>query len=415
MPANSTAEPAENEKKTTRFVRWRRGRPFIPGLLMILAGIVIITPAYLSVRISDLLVMISTISGVSTFVIGALLIMFGLGAWFRPATATYLGVFGIIIAVVALPTSNFGGFLLGSILGIVGGAFTLAWEPTADATPDSDAADAGSGTDEGETAESTESAVGAGDADKNPYATFPASEGAASIGAADTADSVNAEGNAEGVAEDTASTADGDAVEQPKSPGPKAPYHTPKAGAALLVAGLAASVYLYGAGDIVEAQQQPTQYALQGTPGIVKADKVTFLGNVRVALVPVETESGTVNALRLTGDKLIADNLSVEVPGSPANGLLTTGPGAISQVIDGPVEVQAVGLKTIPALADISTIPVAIDLSGDLGSVLRQLQLPEVGVPDPIMQNVSLRNTTLDLISLKGHILDVPTVRLRPS
>lgn len=371
MPANSTAEPAENEKKTTRFARWRRGRPFIPGLLMILAGIVIITPAYLSVRISDLLVMISTISGVSTFVIGALLIMFGLGAWFRPATATYLGVLGIIIAVVALPTSNFGGFLLGSILGIVGGAFTLAWEPTADATPDSDAADADSGTDEEETAE--------------------------------------------GVAEDAASTAGGDAVEQPKSPGPKAPYHTPKAGAALLVAGLAASVYLYGAGDVVEAQQQPTQYALKGTPGIVKADKVTFLGNVRVALVPVETESGTVNALRLTGDKLIADNLSVEVPGSPANGLLTTGPGAISQVIDGPVEVQAVGLKTIPALADISTIPVAIDLSGDLGSVLRQLQLPEVGVPDPIMQNVSLRNATLDLISLKGHILDVPTVRLRPS
>lgn len=218
----------------------------------------------------------------------------------------YLGVLGIIIAVVALPTSNFGGFLLGSILGIVGGAFTLAWEPTADATPDSDAADADSGTDEGETAESTENA------------------------------------------ESTESTEGGDAVEQPKSAVPKAPYHTPKAGAALLVAGLAASVYLYGAGDIVEAQQQPTQYALQGTPGIVKADKVTFLGNVRVALVPVETESGTVNALRLTGDKLIADNLSVEVPGSPANGLLATGPGAISQVIDGPSGSASRGPKDYP-------------------------------------------------------------------
>lgn len=56
-------------------------------------------PAYFTVQISDLLVMISTVSGVSTLLIGALLVMFGLGAWFRPTTATYLGVLGIIVAV----------------------------------------------------------------------------------------------------------------------------------------------------------------------------------------------------------------------------------------------------------------------------------------------------------------------------
>ena len=109
---------------------WRAGRPFIPGLLLILSGIVIATPAYFTVHISDLLVMISTVSGVSTLLIGALLVMFGLGAWFRPATSTYLGVLGIIVAVIALPTSNLGGFLIGTLLGIIGGALTLAWEPT---------------------------------------------------------------------------------------------------------------------------------------------------------------------------------------------------------------------------------------------------------------------------------------------
>lgn len=109
---------------------WRAGRPFIPGLLLILSGIVIATPAYFTVHISDLLVMISTVSGVSTLLIGALLVMFGLGAWFRPATSTYLGVLGIIVAVIALPTSNLGGFLIGSVLGIIGGALTLAWEPS---------------------------------------------------------------------------------------------------------------------------------------------------------------------------------------------------------------------------------------------------------------------------------------------
>lgn len=113
-----------------RFKTWRAGRPFIPGLLLILSGIVIAMPAYFTVQISDLLVMISTVSGVSTLLIGALLVMFGLGAWFRPTTATYLGVLGIIVAVIALPTSNLGGFLIGSVLGIISGALTLAWEPS---------------------------------------------------------------------------------------------------------------------------------------------------------------------------------------------------------------------------------------------------------------------------------------------
>lgn len=113
-----------------RFKAWRGRRPFFPGLLLILSGIVIAMPAYFTVQISDLLVMISTVSGVSTLLIGALLVMFGLGAWFRPATSTYLGVLGIIVAVIAIPTSNLGGFLIGSVLGIIGGALTLAWEPS---------------------------------------------------------------------------------------------------------------------------------------------------------------------------------------------------------------------------------------------------------------------------------------------
>ena len=124
--------PADPATRRARFKKWRAERPFIPGLLLILSGIVIAMPAYFTVKISDLLVMISTVSGVSTLLIGALQVMFGLGAWFRPATATYLGVLGIIVAVIAVPTSNLGGFLIGSVLGIVGGALALAWEPSDD-------------------------------------------------------------------------------------------------------------------------------------------------------------------------------------------------------------------------------------------------------------------------------------------
>ena len=98
----------EGETPTRResFATWRKSRPFWPGLLVILSGIIMLAPAYFTIQISDLLVMISTISGVSTLLIGALLIMFGLGMWLQPAAVVYLGVLSILVALVALPASS---------------------------------------------------------------------------------------------------------------------------------------------------------------------------------------------------------------------------------------------------------------------------------------------------------------------
>ena len=123
------AQVATKQSRWKRFKHWRKRRPFAGGLLLILSGIAIAAPAYITVRISDLLVMISTVSGVSTLLIGAALIMFGLGSWFRQETSTYLGVLSILVAIIALPTSNLGGFLIGSLLGIIGGALAFAWQP----------------------------------------------------------------------------------------------------------------------------------------------------------------------------------------------------------------------------------------------------------------------------------------------
>jgi hypothetical protein len=120
---------APKESWWKRFKHWRKRRPFAGGLLLILSGIAIAAPAYITVRISDLLVMISTVSGVSTLLIGAALIMFGLGSWFRQETSSYLGVLAILVAIIALPTTNLGGFVIGSLLGIIGGALSFAWQP----------------------------------------------------------------------------------------------------------------------------------------------------------------------------------------------------------------------------------------------------------------------------------------------
>src|SRR5699024_8405800 len=115
---NEGDEAAEGQRRSG-FAGWRRSRPFFAGLLMLLGGVVILTPAYLSLEVSNIIIQVSTISGVSTFIIGALLIACGLMTWFGGGSRILTGVAGIILGIVALPTSNFGGFVLGTLLALV--------------------------------------------------------------------------------------------------------------------------------------------------------------------------------------------------------------------------------------------------------------------------------------------------------
>mgnify|MGYP001757735802 FL=1 len=61
--------PANARETRKSFGQWRKERPFGAGLLMILGGIVILTPAYLSFEVSNIQIQVSTISGVSTLLL----------------------------------------------------------------------------------------------------------------------------------------------------------------------------------------------------------------------------------------------------------------------------------------------------------------------------------------------------------
>ncbi|MCZ9305170.1 DUF6114 domain-containing protein [Corynebacterium sp. c9Ua_112] len=321
--------------RLARFAEWRRNRPFVPGLLVLLSGVVIMTPAYLTLRISDLLVMISTLSGVSTLFLGAAQIMFALGIWLKPATAPYLGVFAILASLVALPASNIGGFLLGSLLGIFGGAFALAWEPGERKPKKARGEDGGSG---------------------GGYSATVA---------------------------------------------------------ALLVAvGMATGLGILNA----NAPYSVAQPARVGDVGQVTADNVTFKGNVRVGVDSVGTEQGRRDLLRITGDRLEIKNLQIKLPGQWGDGLMQTGSDVETYVIDGPVVVEATSLEAVPALAEISTVPVKVDISAGAGDVLHQLGLvsSEAPIPDPVMEVVSLKQVKLDLLHLTGRDMNAPVVHLYP-
>lgn len=124
-------QPAKTDlnETTNRFTRWRRKRPFAAGLFMILSGIIMITPAYLSFEVSNIVIQVATISGVSTLLIGALLITSGLMCWFKAETRLLAGVAAMILGIVALPLSNIGGFVIGTLCALIGGALALSWAP----------------------------------------------------------------------------------------------------------------------------------------------------------------------------------------------------------------------------------------------------------------------------------------------
>ncbi|MEV7526277.1 DUF6114 domain-containing protein [Streptomyces sp. NPDC091371] len=111
--------------------QWRRGRPFWGGLFTVLAGawICVLPLAPLKVMLQQ------GVAGIPSVLMGAVMIVLGLTAWFSPAQRGLAGVLTTLIAMAALVLSNLGGFLIGTLLGILGGGLMFAWQPFREASP----------------------------------------------------------------------------------------------------------------------------------------------------------------------------------------------------------------------------------------------------------------------------------------
>ncbi|MFD3685484.1 DUF6114 domain-containing protein [Nocardiopsis sp. NPDC058631] len=113
-----------------RFRDWRHGRPFWGGLLLVAAGAeLLLAPAAQSLVLPIDLIIYAGIAGVSGTLIAALLITLGVLSWLQPAQNVFFGLVGLALALVSFVTSNFGGFVIGMLLGIVGGSLVFAWAP----------------------------------------------------------------------------------------------------------------------------------------------------------------------------------------------------------------------------------------------------------------------------------------------
>ncbi|MEU9290633.1 DUF6114 domain-containing protein [Streptomyces sp. NPDC048275] len=133
MSAETPAAPGQNEHYLRVFRRhfriWRGQRPFWAGLFVLLGGFPIAYFPYANLQIGHLTLAMATTAGAGSLIIGVLLGVLGVSLWFQKHVRTFAGVAAILLALVSIPVSNLGGFLIGFLFAMIGGAMAVSWVP----------------------------------------------------------------------------------------------------------------------------------------------------------------------------------------------------------------------------------------------------------------------------------------------
>ncbi|MGK5632332.1 DUF6114 domain-containing protein [Streptomyces sp. URMC 123] len=149
-----------------RFRAWRGSRPFWAGLLTMLGGVPIAYFPYANLTIGQLSLRMATTAGAGSLIIGVLLVTLGLTMWFHSLVRVFAGVAAIVLALVSIPVANFGGFVIGFLLALLGGALSVSWGPGA--VPTERAGDPDGAVTEGAVTEGTDGARGSVAPDAEP-------------------------------------------------------------------------------------------------------------------------------------------------------------------------------------------------------------------------------------------------------
>ncbi|MET7485605.1 DUF6114 domain-containing protein [Streptomyces sp. NPDC005538] len=135
MSAETPAAPGQFTRRRLQFRGWRGTRPFWAGLFVMLGGLPIAYFPYAHLQVGHLTLAMSTTAGAGSLIIGVLLVVLGFSLWFQKHVRTFAGTAAILLALVSIPVSNLGGFLIGFLLAMVGGALAVSWAPGAPPEP----------------------------------------------------------------------------------------------------------------------------------------------------------------------------------------------------------------------------------------------------------------------------------------
>ncbi len=127
-------------RRAGRWRRWRRSRPFWGALLIILGGGWTLFTEHPPIHVVVHLGM----QGLAGLAIPFVMLLCGLLLWFNPQQRLFYSVLSVLLSLGSFITSNLGGFLIGMLLGIIGGSLAFAWtlpSPRPDPAPEVPAAD----------------------------------------------------------------------------------------------------------------------------------------------------------------------------------------------------------------------------------------------------------------------------------
>lgn len=106
----------------SKFKKWRSRRPFWGATLTLLAGLLIL---YIPLQLYAIALIPGRFVFIGFFFAGLTLIL-GVLAYIYPKFSTVFGVVTIFMSVLSI-MGALGGFVIGTILGIIGGSFLIAW------------------------------------------------------------------------------------------------------------------------------------------------------------------------------------------------------------------------------------------------------------------------------------------------
>ncbi|MGV9349842.1 DUF6114 domain-containing protein [Streptomyces spiralis] len=136
MSAETPAVSGQFTRRRLQFRAWRGTRPFWAGLFVLIAGFPIMYFPYAHLQLGHLTLAMATTAGAGSLIIGVLLVVLGISLWFQKHIRVFAGVAAILLALVSLPVSNFGGFVVGFLLALIGGAMAVAWAPGSAPAPE---------------------------------------------------------------------------------------------------------------------------------------------------------------------------------------------------------------------------------------------------------------------------------------
>lgn len=116
-------EPGRVRRAWRAFRRWRRTRPFWGGLLVTLGGLEILA----SERAPLPVIVHIGLQGIAGYLTPIILVICGLLLLFHPVQRLFYSLIAIVLSLGSWVTSNLGGFIIGMLLGLVGGSLAFAW------------------------------------------------------------------------------------------------------------------------------------------------------------------------------------------------------------------------------------------------------------------------------------------------